>query len=55
VNSETALPFRLQGIAEVGRSLQAVEQATWPLNLAMGLRVLALEAPQVRPGLRCQC
>lgn len=50
VNSETALPLSLQGIAEVRRSLQAVEQTTGALDLTVGLWVLALEAPQILPG-----
>jgi hypothetical protein len=54
VNSETALPLRLQGVTQVGCSLQAVEQAAWPLDLTVGPRVLVPEAPQVRPGLGCQ-
>jgi hypothetical protein len=45
VNSETALPLLLQGIAEVGRSLQVVEQAPGSLDLTVGFWVLAPEAP----------
>ena len=54
VNRETALPFPFQGIAQVRRPLQVVEQAPWALDLPVSLRIATLKFPQVFPCFRRQ-